>query len=430
MQHSNYPPSLTIHPFICHSAKMQKTKSRVMVYCHDTYGLGNIRRMLSICEDLVSNDPELSILFISGSPLIYGFTIPPRVEHIKLPELTRTKNNGYSSKSLPANLDQIIKLRAELIYIAAKNFQPDVFLIDKKPLGVENELELSLNYLNREHSKTKLVLLLRDILDSPKITERIWNRNGYHDIIDRYFDSVLVVGSSKVFDLGKEYNFPPSTLKKLHYCGYIKRLPSESGHDKPHPGKKKDDKKHILVTVGGGEDGYRVLDNYVRAISLLPERHNTESIIVTGPELCEERMRKLTEATKAYPFVRMIRFTDNMVHYMDQADLIISMCGYNTSCEILSLKKRAIVIPRVSPVKEQWIRAERLARLGLCKTIHPANLTPERLLNAVLEEIWLEIDPMATRYSISLEGLKNVRRRIYNQRSEADLMNALHSYAV
>ena len=430
MPHSNYPPSLTIHPFICHSATMQKTKSRILVYCHDTYGLGNIRRMLSICEDLVGNDSELSILLISGSPLIYGFSIPQRVEHIKLPELTRTKNNGYSSKSLPAKLNQIIKLRAELIYIAAKNFRPAVFLIDKKPLGVENELELSLNYLHRKNPETKLILLLRDILDSPKITERIWNKNGYHNIIDHYFNSVLVVGSSKVFDLGKEYNFPPSTLKKLHYCGYIKRLPSESGHEKPKLVKKKGNRKHILITVGGGEDGYRVLDNYVRTLNLLPERHNTESIIVTGPELCEERMRELTEATKAYPFVRMIRFTDNLVNYMRQADLIISMCGYNTSCEILSLKKRAIVIPRVSPVKEQWIRAERLAKLGLCKTIHPANLTPERLLNTVLEEIWLESDPMATRYSISLEGLRNVRRQIYNQRSKADSMNALHSFTI
>ena len=218
----------TFHSEFRHSPKMQKNSRRILVYCHDTYGLGNIRRMLSICSDLVENDPNLSVLLISGSPLIYGFEIPQRVEHIKLPGLTRTANNSYSSKSLPEKLDRIIKLRSELIYTVAATFKPDVLLVDKKPLGVENELELTINYLHENQPKTQLMLLLRDILDTPEATERIWDKNGYHDVIDRCFDQVLVVGSPEVFDLCKEYHFPAETEKKVSYCGYIRRLPSIS----------------------------------------------------------------------------------------------------------------------------------------------------------------------------------------------------------
>jgi predicted glycosyltransferase len=39
--------------------------------------------------------------------------------------------------------------------------------------------------------------------------------------------------------------------------------------------------------------------------------------------------------------------------------------------EILSLRKRAVVVPRTQPVEEQWIRAQRMAELGLFAAIHP-----------------------------------------------------------
>ena len=406
---------------------MQKNIHRVLVYCHDTYGLGNIRRMLSICEDLVNDNPKLSILLISGSPLIYGFEIPQRVEHIKLPGLTRTGNNGYSSKSLPEKLDRVIKLRSELIHTTATNFNPDVLLVDKKPLGVENELHLTINYLRQNRPKTKLVLILRDILDTPEATERIWDKNGYHDVIDRCFDHVLIAGSPEVFDLCREYHFPTSTTKKVRYCGYIQRLPSTNGHrtnkDSPHRG----DEKRILVTVGGGEDGYRVLDAYIRGLRRLPKRHQTRSLIVTGPELSEDWKEELFRMAAAFPFVEIIEFTDDIVNEMNAADLIISMGGYNTICEILSLEKRAIVIPRVTPVKEQWIRADRMAKLGLFRTIHPDRLTPERLIKAVLEEIWLG-NGQKSGYPVSLDGLHQIKEGIYNQYSIKNKADSLKPY--
>jgi predicted glycosyltransferase len=65
-------------------------------------------------------------------------------------------------------------------------------------------------------------------------------------------------------------------------------------------------------------------------------------------------------------------------------------------CEILSLKRRAVVVPRVIPTEEQWIRADRMSRLGMFKTIHPGALTPERLLRALTEclddDEWLPPD--------------------------------------
>ena len=98
-------------------------------------------------------------------------------------------------------------------------------------------------------------------------------------------------------------------------------------------------------------------------------------------------------------------FTDDMMSYMDAADLVVSMGGYNTVCEILTLKKRAIVIPRTRPVAEQWIRAQRMAALGLLRTIHPEQLSPMRLLKTVQEELSRQNVHPSGLYHVDLNGL-------------------------
>src|SRR4029077_7239369 len=44
---------------------------------------------------------------------------------------------------------------------------------------------------------------------------------------------------------------------------------------------------------------------------------------------------------------------------------IVAMGGYNTFCEVLSLDKRALIVPRTEPRMEQYIRISRAAQLGL-----------------------------------------------------------------
>src|SRR5260370_30841561 len=62
---------------------------RLMVYSHDTFGLGNIRRMLAICKHLHASIPDLSILIVSGSPMLQRFRIEPAIDSITFPCLKR-----------------------------------------------------------------------------------------------------------------------------------------------------------------------------------------------------------------------------------------------------------------------------------------------------------------------------------------------------
>ena len=45
---------------------------RILVYSHDTFGLGNIKRMLDISKRLVAAYTNVSVLIISGSPIVHA----------------------------------------------------------------------------------------------------------------------------------------------------------------------------------------------------------------------------------------------------------------------------------------------------------------------------------------------------------------------
>ncbi|MEQ1838244.1 MAG: glycosyltransferase, partial [Candidatus Nitrotoga sp.] len=105
---------------------VQQRHKKIIVYSHDTYGLGNMRRMLVIAQALVDSDPNLSVLILSGSPMLHAFRISPRIDYIKLPCLTRTLSGDYEAKSLNLAHDQILRMRSNLIRNSIIDFDPDL----------------------------------------------------------------------------------------------------------------------------------------------------------------------------------------------------------------------------------------------------------------------------------------------------------------
>ena len=361
---------------------------KLLIYSHDTFGLGNIRRIMNIATYLHRAVPDLSILIVTGSPMIQSFRIPKGIDYIKLPCLSRTEREGYSAKYLDSKIEEVIQLRSDLILSAILNFEPDVMLVDKKPYGVKHELRKALNFAKTYMPKTKTVLLLRDILDAPASTTKVWEDNGYYEAVQSAYDLVLVLGTPEIFDPRVEYNFPITASEKVEFCGYIQ--PQFLIRDRDTVRRElqiKSSERLVLVTPGGGEDGHALIQTYVQALQLMPTGARIRSLIVTGPEMSESQRMLLNRSALQFPGVRMLEFTNDLPSYMNASDLVVSMGGYNTVCEILSLKKRAIIVPRVRPVEEQWIRAERMARLGLLATIHPDSLTPQDLLRTVLVEL-------------------------------------------
>jgi predicted glycosyltransferase len=385
---------------------------RILVYSHDTFGLGNIKRMLHICKHLVAAYADLSVLIISGSPIVHAFRIPPHIDYIKLPCLARTLDGLYDVKFLGLGYDEIIRLRTTLITSAMLDFSPDLILVDKKPFGLSNELSPGLRLLHGRGALPKVVLLLRDILDNQEKTTATWERNHYHEAVRCFYDRILVVGSPEIFDLPSEYRFPASSESKVQFCGYLRRDRGSRTRDQIRGELGVRDDHLVLVTGGGGEDAYQLLANYVEGFKRLPQGTRLKTLLICGPEMSEHDRRRIGD-TAAHPGLMIQEFNDDMMGCIDAADLVVSMAGYNTVCEILSLHKRAIVVPRVRPVQEQWIRAERMAQLDLLRMIHPDHLTPMNLMRAVTEELHANDGGQQRGYKVDLEGMSRVACSLY-----------------
>lgn len=360
---------------------------RLMVYSHDTFGLGNIRRMLAICKHLHDTIPDISILIVTGSPMLHSFRVAHGIDYIKLPCLKRSEGGELGVRFLDLESDDIIRLRSQLIQTSVRSFQPDILLVDKKPMGLCGELEPALRFIKSGLPSSNVLLVLRDILDEPAATIEQWHKGKYDEAVRWFYDGVLVLGSAGIFDVRKEYRLSPEVSSKVVHCGYVLR---EKGvktraalRRELHVG---DGESLVLVTAGGGEDGYQLMQTYLAGLATVPPANRIRSLLVTGPELAPAKRRMLADLAASRGGVQMLDFTDDMMGYMDAADVVVSMGGYNTICELLTLKKRAVIVPRTAPVAEQRVRAERLAGLSLFRTILPANLEPAALMRTVLEE--------------------------------------------
>jgi predicted glycosyltransferase len=383
-----------------------------MVYSHDAFGLGNIRRMLEICKHLLDYLPDISILLLSGSPMLQSFRLPQGLDYIKLPCINRGESGDLAAKYLSTDIEETVKLRSDLILAAARNFKPDLVLVDKKPYGIKGELTRTLNYIRNRLPQTCLVLLLRDILDTPETTIRDWQQQDYYKAVELFYDRVLVVGMPEVFDVCQEYQFPAAVAKKVRFCGYIrKELGLKSRNLVRQELGIKPQEQLVLVTPGGGEDGYRLLETYLSAIQNPKSKiQNLKSLIVCGPEMPADLREQIYQLAKD-PNVQIEEFSDDLMSYIDAADAVVCMGGYNTVSEVLQLNKRAIVIPRFKPSQEQLIRSQRMADLGLLSAIHPDNLTPENLRQTLFNNLQENYDlPVIPR--LDFNGLSRIAKEI------------------
>ena len=134
---------------------------RVLIYSHDTFGLGHLRRCRAIAHSLVEENKQLSVLILSGSPIIGSFDFRARVDFVRIPGVIKLRNGEYTSLNLHIDIEQMLAMRASIIQHTADIFQPDIFIVDKEPLGLRGEVEETLGMLKERG--TRLVLGLRDV---------------------------------------------------------------------------------------------------------------------------------------------------------------------------------------------------------------------------------------------------------------------------
>jgi len=383
------------------TARTPLTNPRVLLYSHDTFGLGNIRRTLLLAQEVIDQYPRAAVLLITGSQVIHSFRIPKGVDYIKLPCLDRIDAERYESRFLVECSEAVKRTRSAIIEKTVLGFAPNLIIVDKRPAGVDGELAETLKALRTRNFPTRLVLGMRDILDEPPKTRETLKNNRSFEVIRDYYDEVWIYGSQSIFDSVREYGFPDDIARITHYCGYLKRPTIVTNRNGGPP--------HVLVTTGGGGDGSRMIEAYLEGLSNLPRNVALKSTIVFGPQMPADTRAQITTRFDYLTDVAFREFEPDLTELYGQADLVVSMAGYNTVCELLSFGRNAILVPRAEPVKEQLIRARLLEAAGLFEMVEPHELSPETLIAKVLNALSHGAD-LPVR--IDLQGLPRIRERI------------------
>jgi predicted glycosyltransferase len=387
--------------------RAQRKDGRILIYSHDTFGLGHLRRCRAIAHALVERYKQLSVLILSGSPIIGSFDFRARVDFVRVPGVIKLRNGEYTPLNLHLDIAETLLMRASIIQHTAEIFDPDLFIVDKEPVGLRGEVLPTLKALKRRG--TRLVLGLRDVMDEPRLLEPEWTRKKAVPALRDLYDEIWVYGLPQICDPLEGIELPPRVRQKMVYTGYLHREVPQHGTPTLLPEITR--RPYLLVTTGGGGDGEALIDWVLRAYEhdpLLPY----PALLVLGPFMAPERQQEFMDRAARLKRVTAITFHKQMESLVAGAAGVVAMGGYNTFCEVISLDKRALIVPRTAPRLEQHIRASRAAEVGLVSMLSDDGNYDPAVMAAALRALPRQHRPSEVVVPGLLEGLTNVSRLV------------------
>lgn len=379
--------------------------ARILIYSHDTFGLGHLRRCRAIAHEIVERFKGVSILILSGSSVIGSFDFKSRVDFVRIPGVIKLQNGEYTSLSLHIDLSEILSIRESIIRQTAKAYAPDIFIVDKEPLGLHGEVRQTLIDLKAAGAST--VLGIRDVMDDKDALLNEWVQKQVFPNIDTLYDEIWVYGTRDFYQPLQGLPLEPSVHNKTIYTGFLRRaLTGIAADDTTH------DTPYLLVTPGGGRDGEALIDLVLNTYekNLI---ENISAVIVLGPFMHVDDRAKLSQRAAKLEKITLIDFHPRIEVLIEQSMGMLAMGGYNTFCEILSFDKPALLYPRLTPRAEQLIRCQRADELGMIKMLDPNTVTTKQLAKDIIG-LKTQAKPSQHLSPNMLDGMRNISNRILN----------------
>ena len=369
---------------------------RVVMYSHDTIGLGHMRRNSAIARELVARVPNLSVVMLVGCPAGMVFEARPGIDTVKLPSLAKIGRGTFQAGSLRVDAKTVRDLRTRIIESVMEAFAPDLLLVDHEPGGAMGELLPVLEALPA-NAGPRAVLGLRDILDEPARTRAAWAEAGTDRLIAERYDHVLVYGDPEFFPTVEAYGLDALKPEACTECGVVTTASPQAQALAPAV------PARVVVSGGGGRDAYPLIETAIAAVQSIPVRRRPELTVVTGA-LMDEELKIEAARIGASAGVRVLEHVHDMPALMAGADLLVTMTGYNSINEALAVGCPIVTVPRLGPSAEQRLRAEALERAGLAVHLRREELDPKRLAEIMLDP------PRRPASRIRTDGASNAAR--------------------
>jgi predicted glycosyltransferase len=252
------------------------------------------------------------------------------------------------------------------------------------------------------------VLGLREVMDAPELLAAEWQRKDILPKIEALYHQIWVYGPEGFWDPLMGLDVSAGLRARMTYCGFLHRTVPQS-FTRPFD----TDGNFILVTTGGGGDGVELLRQVLAAYERDPALPH-DALLVLGPFMPTEAREEIAGRAAALGRVSVIEFDNRIEKLIVESQGIVGMCGYNTFCEALSFDKRALMVPRVAPRQEQYVRALRAAELGLIDMLHPDEAEDPAVMVEALRRLPNRPLPSEIGCAHMMNGLETIGDRTFD----------------
>lgn len=377
---------------------MRAPAPRVLFYSHNGVGVGHFRRQLKLAAVLRSRIPEAEVLMATGAHTARALNADFGFACLELPSIRMVdRYRTWEPRARGPAIAEVIAQRAALLRNAVRRMRPDLLVADFMPAGPYGELIGALEELGRAGGRA--IAGFRDIYDAPDYVSDLWAQTGVVEVLRAHYAEIWVYGTPEVTDYATEYGLNGELADRIHYLGYL--APPVTARPPGSP-------PAITACAGGGADGGALLRCFVEAVRRLGPERCAGTVVVGGPLLAAgelDRLRVLAHGSTIDIRPVQTRLEERIAH----SDLVVTMPGYNTACELLASAARGICVPRSGPSLEQRLRAGRLAQWGRATVLEPDGLDGSVLAEAIETELARPLPPPAP---VPLDGLDRVADRM------------------
>ena len=351
--------------------------ARILFYVQHLLGIGHLKRAAAIARATAATGAHVTLAI--GGHMAPGMNFG-NAEIVQLPAVS-SADDGFKllvdENGRPID-DAWRERRREALLACFDAVCPDVIAVELYPFGRRQfrfELLPLLEQAAASARPPKIICSVRDILVGKPRPER--NREIV-EIINKYFDAVLVHGDPDLIAFGRTFPLAREIENKIRYTGYVVDGAHTDFAQACETGE-------VVVSAGGGSVGEPLFRaalaaRPMSAAARLPWR------ILGGPNLPDAVFEDLINT--APPGVVVERHRTDFPALLANSRLSISQAGYNTVMDVLMARARAVVVPFAGGKEsEQTIRAELLAERGYLKMVDPGDLHPQILATAIDEAL-------------------------------------------
>lgn len=405
---------------------------RVLFYCQHLLGVGHLIRSLAICAELKK---VFDVDFVQGGPDIGISHSEQNLRiHFLHPFLMEEDTEEFYDPSGKLDNSEIWQKRSQQIQNLNLN-KVDAIVIELFPFGRNKFKQEILNLIKTYRQQNTLVYCsLRDIVMPVADTEKRNRKNA--QILNEYFDKVLVHSDERFIPLGKSYTGSELIHKDILYTGFVSRALRFKKEKGESSAKKNTSQPPIVVSAGGSKVGEELLSSVFRtalhlkkfqwkifcpAKTLLKLKEYAETndnngnwSFHLGSESAGFHLKFLDtefDSPEAHSAkITLAPFSQDFINDLSTCQLSISMAGYNTVAEVLGIGCPALFYPHSENI-EQSLRAESLAsKCNHLDLLTQNDLQPKAIANKILSLLQTENHFHGSNLRPNLEGAKNTCR--------------------